>query len=320
MKKVIISAGILVFSLTIGLSAAIAAKPGGGGCSITDGRIEVSTAGDCTSIQAAIDATNGVDPVVIDVLPGIYTENITMQSNIHLQGAGQDVTTITSPDNITLVTFDNVSNASISGFTLDSPWCSIESFSSSPKIIDNIFTGTGWGIDNSNSSPTIKGNVFMAVQVAINNYNSSSPQITNNVITLDDSDCTQAVLNENSSPTIKDNIIKGFGCNGVWGVNSSAIIVDNIFTTTGGSATVGGDNSKDFVKGNLITGSTYHGIDYRSGSSSTLINNKVTGNAVDIYNCDGCNLSFNTFSTIGAGVNACQSFNVKSDGTAWTCP
>lgn len=320
MKKVIISAGILVFSLTIGLSAAIAAKPGGGGCSITDGRIEVSTAGDCTSIQAAIDATNGVDPVVIDVLPGTYTENITMQSNVNLQGSGSAVTTITSPDDITLVTFDNVSSVSISGFTLDSTWCSIESFSSSPKITDNIITGTGWGIDNSNSSPIIDGNTFISVEYAIYNRNSSSPLITNNII-KENYNCTSAIINDDSSSVIKNNVIKDFGCNGVWGKNnSSAIILDNIFETSGNAVAIGGSGGGgDYISGNLITGSTYRGI-YYTNSSPTIVNNKITGNAVDIYRCDNCNLSFNTFDTIEPSINACQSFNVKSDGTAWTCP
>ena len=55
--------------------------------------------GDYTSVQAAIDSINDattVNPYLVWVAPGVYSETVTMQPFIHIQGAGQKTTFITS--------------------------------------------------------------------------------------------------------------------------------------------------------------------------------------------------------------------------------
>jgi pectin methylesterase-like acyl-CoA thioesterase len=123
--------------------------------------------GDYTSIQEAI---NSVTPAVdngylIKVMPGVYSENVTMKSYIALQGAGADVTTVQD------ITLTSLSGISINGFTTGSIYDnasspligsnktgSITSEASYPTIIDNIVSG---GIALNGSGGIVKGNTII---------------------------------------------------------------------------------------------------------------------------------------------------------------
>jgi len=76
--------------------------------------------GDYTSVQAAIDSISGAaadNPYLVWVGPGVYNETVTMKPYVHLQGAGQEATIITStasssawpPTQATLVLASDVS-------------------------------------------------------------------------------------------------------------------------------------------------------------------------------------------------------------------
>ncbi|MDY6935897.1 MAG: pectinesterase family protein [Spirochaetota bacterium] len=55
--------------------------------------------GNYTSVQSAIDSIGNADadnPYLIWIAPGVYSETVVMKSYVHIQGAGQEVTIITS--------------------------------------------------------------------------------------------------------------------------------------------------------------------------------------------------------------------------------
>lgn len=279
--------------------------------------------GDYTTITDALNAINpsATNPYVIDVMPGTYTENITMKSYVHLRGAGRDVTTIEASSDA-VITINSLTDVEISGFTIkggyrgiyvnnssptitankiaNSTTYGIYNWYASPKIIDNIITGTGEGIENNYSPAFISGNV-----IADNRWD--------------------GIWNASSSPTITGNTItgnsKGDNTNGNGGIgndNASAPVItgNNISENSDGISEWGGDSAT--IIGNVITGNTRYGI-YSTTSASLLkiMHNRITGNiSADISVERGTpNISFNVYDTISG--TAAGAYNVKSNGTPW---
>jgi hypothetical protein len=81
--------------------------------------VVAKTGGDFTSVQAAVDSitdASAANPYLVWVAPGVYEEQVTMKPYVHLQGAGQEATIITSdasssawpPDQATLILASDV--------------------------------------------------------------------------------------------------------------------------------------------------------------------------------------------------------------------
>lgn len=61
--------------------------------------VVAKSGGDYTSVQAAIDSISDAavdNPYLVWVAPGVYSETVTMKPHVHVQGAGQEMTIITS--------------------------------------------------------------------------------------------------------------------------------------------------------------------------------------------------------------------------------
>jgi len=160
-------------------------------------------------IQDAIDESSPGDDV--KVLPGIYTENVTMKDGVNLIGSGPDLTTIVAvqegpPGAVIYCSEDAV----LKGFTVTGargkPGHAIMVKDVSTRIInlivrDNAYTGIG--IHNSKASPVVEGCKI---------HNNGGPGIANNY---------------GASATIKGNDIYGNTRAGIGNVGSATVVVDN---------------------------------------------------------------------------------------------
>jgi hypothetical protein len=67
--------------------------------------VVAKTGGDYSSVQAAIDSISGASaasPYLVWIAPGVYDEQVTMASYVHLQGAGQEATIVANSAATTL--------------------------------------------------------------------------------------------------------------------------------------------------------------------------------------------------------------------------
>lgn len=315
------------------------------------GQVIVATSGgDYTTVGAALAAITptAANPYVIQVMPGIYTENITMKSYVTLRGAGAEVTTIQATwIGNDVITVSSLTDVGIYNLTLKGGRFGVYSNSSSPTIDGNIITGNGSaGIYNQASSPTIRQNTIKGNGVGISNNNSSNPIINGNIIT---GNTEQGIYNNNNcTATISGNTIDGNTKEGIYSSTSMMIILGNRITNNGftgvsvsststaiyGSRVIGNtvtgnghhgiwvSSDSPTVSGNTVTYNNRHGIG-SSGSftSPKIMHNRVTDNSqsggyADVYMEASAtpNVSFNIYNT-SSGSGAVGKYNVKADGT-----
>ncbi len=176
--------------------------------------------GDFTSIQAAIDSINPTadNPYLIKVMPGTYTENITMKSYVHLQGAGSKVTAIKVPlcEWCAGIAANYKTNVEISDFTIDGvtqPGYGINFLGVSNGIIrNNTIINNIQGISIANSDLIIKNNLIRDNVVGIQVAGWVPVTIMGNIITGNDS---QGINVVGGSTIIKDNVIEGGNYTGI---------------------------------------------------------------------------------------------------------
>lgn len=315
------------------------------------GQVIVATSGgDYTTISAALAAITptAANPYVIQVMPGTYTENITMKSYVDLRGAGAEVTVIQATGiGSDVITISSLTNVGIYDLTIKGGRFGIYNSSSSPMIDGNIITGNGSaGIYNTGASPTIQRNAIKGNGVGISNNSSSTPIINGNVIT---GNTEQGIYNNNNcTATISGNTIDGNTKEGVYSSTSMMIILGNRITNNGFTGVSISSTSTAIygsrVIGNTVTGNGHHGIwvsadsptisgntvtyNNRHGVGSSgsftspkIIHNRITDNSqsggyADVYMEASAtpNVSFNIYNT-SSGAGAVGKYNVKPDGT-----
>ena len=236
--------------------------------------VVAKSGGDYTTIQGAIDsiADNGPDSVyLVWVGPGTYSETVTMKPYVHVQGAGQDVTTISAtaglaggspsiPDAVLLMA-EHVTLRDL-GVTLT---CGSSSRQAAIRAED-VATDT---VIADVAVRTTSGGYYV---FGIYNYE-ASPLIQHVSIVVETTDHTAyGIFNNYSSPIIRDATV---GCRGsswsgyaIYNDHSSSIIQDAFITAEGYSVGRGVHNleSSTIIQNSTISGTTY-----------ALYNEAVTG-------------------------------------------
>jgi parallel beta-helix repeat protein len=266
---------------------------------------------------------------IVMVAPGVYVENFTLVSNIIVQGAGVDETTVTAESG-DVVTANDVMNTTLSGFTIDGGGSASSGIhclgaTTSTRIVNNVIVGATVGIQCSDSaSPLIKYNTIQQnLQNGVGCNGSSNPTIENNLI-KDNRDAGISCGDE-TTVSIKYNAIEGHyagvRCGGSSEVNvSHNTVYDNHngigiwntrFTTINENIVhnnvigihCGHDSGTITISRNIIAGQVMAGItcwgSYNPLIGGSFINaNSITNNqsAIDTYN-NLVNATFNYWGT-----------------------
>ena len=159
------------------------------------------------TIQKGIDESGRKD--IVQVLPGVYEENIELVSDLIVLGSGAEETTITSASG-NIVTANNVHNVTLSEFTIDGQ-----------GTADNGILCIG-----TISEMEISNNIVMSSTAGIECLDAANVEIKNNTIKqnardgIECSGSTDVTINDNN---INDNERHGIACNG----NATVRITNN---------------------------------------------------------------------------------------------
>lgn len=280
--------------------------------------VVAKSGGDFTTINAALAmGSSCLAPVVIDILPGVYNEDIRLtgaNACTHLRGAGMELTTIgaaggSSPAiismGITCVSCQTPNAITISGVTVRgtgaqtgiSASYGVLTLSDSRVTSTTTATGASYGIMIVRNS-VIEGNVTGASA----SYGSMHIE--------------SSVIRNNSGA----------------GIHGARYVVDNLIHSNGTGLILTDQTSNpstlDSISGNTIVGNRGDGIYNHSYSSLIIKDNKITNNGGNDINMAPPSstrwgippnltvIAFNTYDKIvQAGMKA--TYNIKSDGTPW---
>lgn len=217
MRKISVLVGLFVLSMTLSTSNLYAA------CNISNGKIEVSKGGACQSIQTAINKADGVNPLLISVLPGTYTEQVTMKPYVSLVGSGQENTKITSS---VAATVTGASSTSIENIWVDNTNATVNH----PTAILNVPNINKVKVTASGSNDMTSGiNISSITNAIVSNCNISvSGDVeTLGIITGSNSTVTNSVINTIATST------QNKWNTGLYGSDSGVNISDTVITSQG---------------------------------------------------------------------------------------
>ncbi|OGU36239.1 MAG: hypothetical protein A2455_08225 [Ignavibacteria bacterium RIFOXYC2_FULL_35_16] len=218
------------------------------------------------------------------VAAGNYNEAITMKEGVSVIGSGASVTNIILTGENNGITFNNIKNAILSGFTIKPdenrvPFgAMISCESSSPvikknKIEGSIYPDPGITLDN-NSNATIENNYITNIFIYIT---ASNPIIKNNII--EQNEIGRISLGGGSSAIIYNNLIEGpFGGSAIDIMGSSPVLKNNmIYCNDGGWGIFLMNSQGTKVLNNIVKdkSKTGVGIWIQNSSDNEIINNSI---------------------------------------------
>jgi hypothetical protein len=229
---------------------------GAGGASYQGVVIVAKSGGDFSTITAALNSITASDSnrYLIYVAPGVYTEQVTMEPYVDIQGSGELNTKITftgSAEFSTAFTLSGANDAELRFLTVENTGgdaelaMAIYNGSSAPRLshvtaraLDAI---AAFGVYNYTSSPTMTDVTASASGSSVNHgvYNAaSSPTMTNVTASALGGDSNYGVYNYTSSPTMTDVTASASGGTNSYGVynETSVLTMTNVTASASGGA------------------------------------------------------------------------------------
>ena len=220
--------------------------------------VVAKSGGDYTTIGAALAAisASSTDRYLIWVAPGTYTESVTMEPYVDIQGAGEGVTKITYGGSGTwnLGTVIGADNAELRTLTVENTGgatyaVAIYNGSASPRLthvtcVAAAGTTTTYGVRNITGSPmmtdvsiSVTGS---ATAIGVYNGTSSAPELTHVTVSTSGANNNYGIWSESSSaPTLQDVTVRAAGGDASNQAvrNQSPVTMLNVVAATAGVAT-----------------------------------------------------------------------------------
>jgi hypothetical protein len=288
--------------------------------------VVAKSGGDYATITAALNSittASATNHYLVRVMPGVYTEHVTMTQYVDIEGAGELTTKITytggDNEDRNSATLVGANNAELRFLTVENTGGSfafaIYNNSASPRLTHITASASeGWinfGVRNWLASPAMT-NVTASASGGTQNYGvwnfSSSPTMNNVTASASGGTYTCGVWNwDSSSPTMTNVTASASGgtytC-GVWNYESSSPTMNNVTVNAWG-------------------GTVNHGVRNDSSSSSTINNSQITASSSTIYN-DRCSTrvgaSLLNGGPVSSGVTCAGVYDKNYTFYASTCP
>ncbi len=285
--------------------------------------------GDYTSVQAAVDSIGDAaadNPYLVWVAPGVYSETVTMKPYVHLQGAGQEATVITStattgdwpPTTATLMLADHVSLRNLTvgnngtGYrnvallamdgTTQTLVADVTAQAQGEGGISNyaiFLTGSGTGITLQHVTGLSENG---SENYGLYNQSGAAATLRGGSFTGRGGNNARGIYNEDSNTTLEAESVTALGENAsnsntglVNGSSADATLRGGSFTGRGGNSTYGILNSNAMlgIEGAIVlaeTGSSSYGLYNSVGASAMLHGGSFTArggsSAYGVYNKD----------------------------------
>lgn len=263
--------------------------------------IVAQSGGDTTSVQAAIDSITDAtanNPYLVWVAPGVYNETVTMKPHVHLQGAEQEATVISStattgdwPPTIgTLALADHVSlrDLTVTNSGTGNHNVALLATDGTTQTLVADVTAQAYGTGGTNYGVFLTGSGTSAVLQHVTAvgedgdenyglYNGSGARVTlhGGSFTGRGGNSTRGIYNTDSGTMLEAKGVTALGENGsnathglVNSSSASAKVHSSSFTARGGNSSYGVLNSNGTLEADGVSALAESGVLYSYGLSS----------------------------------------------------